>query len=119
MGNFDDLYWGEWESGTDCSHDFAFKVVNRIRWEEIPMCSETQKTGLNIGRTVVGLLTLGLSEMVAGTVGDDITHEAIACRYRCNVCGHSGTYVFDYSDSGISIESSKLKILTFRSFSTH
>ena len=119
MGNFDDLYWGEWESGTDCSHNFAFKVVTHIRWEAIPMCSETQKTGLNIGRTVVGLLTLGLSEMVAGTVGDDITHEAIACGYRCNVCGHSGTYVFDYSDSGISTESSKLNISTFRSFYTH
>ena len=70
------------------------------------MCSEAQKTGLNIGRSIAGLLTIGLTEVVSGTVSVDITHETIACNYRCHVCGHSGTYVFDYSDTGMSIKSS-------------
>ena len=30
----------------------------------MPMCGEAQKTGLNIGRSIAGLLTIGLTQVV-------------------------------------------------------
>ncbi|CAF4869297.1 unnamed protein product [Rotaria sp. Silwood1] len=95
---FDDNYYGRWEIHSECKCTFDKKVVVHIRWIEVPMIDGATEGWLNFGRTIIRLVTAGISELMTGSNGN-LTHEAIECQYHCSECGCTGYYTFDYSNT--------------------
>ncbi|KAL7071752.1 hypothetical protein ACQ4LE_009194 [Meloidogyne hapla] len=79
----------------------------RIRWIEVPMMSEGDKTSVKAWRWFGGILTLGVSELVgAAIVGGfyDHTHECVEIEFTCNYCEKvfKRTYEIISADKGTS-----------------
>uniref|UniRef100_A0A914KK98 Uncharacterized protein n=1 Tax=Meloidogyne incognita TaxID=6306 RepID=A0A914KK98_MELIC len=87
-------YWApdvyaRWLDVSICNCGTNNFYTTKIRWIEVPMMSESDKTGIKTARWFGGILTLGLSELIgAAVVGGfyDHTHECVEIDFKCNYC---------------------------------
>jgi hypothetical protein len=71
-GDYDPDYWADWTDGWACGHRTEDYVSETVKSVEVPMCSEGKRKWANTGRVFLGILTLGITELVAGCPGGQL-----------------------------------------------
>ncbi|KAI3408514.1 hypothetical protein GPALN_010134 [Globodera pallida] len=70
-----------------------------ISWKEHPMVGGAAEFGINTGRVVAGIATLGISTVFNGGIKAPL-HDAVCVSFVCDRCGKSFSRTYEFGPGG-------------------
>ncbi|KAH7707487.1 hypothetical protein AAVH_25279 [Aphelenchoides avenae] len=89
----------KWTLDSRCECDTMNYFSTQITWEEVPLWTKPVEGTYWAGRFALGVLTLGLSEVVNGGVPRP-THHDVEVLYECVRCGHEFRRTYELTLGG-------------------